>query len=57
MKLFAMTDVGCKRSSNQDAFCQAHLPSDGEFMVLCDGMGGHRGGNVASAIAVRAFRG
>lgn len=50
-----MTDVGRKRASNQDAFCQACLPSGVQFMVLCDGMGGHRGGNVASEIAVRAF--
>lgn len=55
MKAFLMTDVGCKRASNQDAFCHARLSSDTEFMVLCDGMGGHRGGNVASEIAVRAF--
>ncbi len=50
-----MTDVGRKRASNQDAYCQARLGSDVQFMVLCDGMGGHRGGNVASEIAVRAF--
>ncbi len=55
MKAFLMTDVGCKRASNQDAFCHSRLNSDTEFMVLCDGMGGHRGGNVASEIAVRAF--
>ena len=55
MKSYVMTDVGQKRVSNQDAFCQASLSSDVQFMVLCDGMGGHRGGNVASEIAVRAF--
>lgn len=55
MKAYLMTDVGAKRASNQDAFCHARLNSDTEFMVLCDGMGGHRGGNVASEIAVRAF--
>lgn len=55
MKSFVMTDVGRKRSSNQDAFCKARLLSGAEFLVLCDGMGGHRGGNVASEIAVRAF--
>ncbi len=50
-----MTDVGRKRTSNQDAFCQGRLEADVQFMVLCDGMGGHRGGNVASEIAVRTF--
>ncbi len=55
MKFYAMTDVGLKRSSNQDAFCHGQLDSGTQFMVLCDGMGGHRGGNVASELAVRAF--
>lgn len=55
MKFFAMTDVGRKRRSNQDAFCKARLSPGLEFLVLCDGMGGHRGGNLASEIAVRAF--
>lgn len=50
-----MTDVGRKRASNQDAFCQGTLESGVQFMVLCDGMGGHRGGNVASELAVRTF--
>lgn len=55
VKSYVMTDVGRKRTSNQDAFCQARLESGVQFMVLCDGMGGHRGGNVASEIAVRTF--
>ncbi|MBO5222285.1 MAG: Stp1/IreP family PP2C-type Ser/Thr phosphatase [Clostridia bacterium] len=56
MKFYVMTDVGRKRASNQDAFCCARLDNGVEFVVLCDGMGGHRGGNVASEIAVRGFR-
>lgn len=55
MKMYAMTDVGCKRSSNQDAFCCSAARNQAEFLVLCDGMGGHRGGNLAAEIAVRAF--
>lgn len=54
MKSYLKTDVGLKRASNQDAFCQATL-SDVQFAVVCDGMGGHQGGNVASELAVRAF--
>lgn len=50
-----MTDVGRRRASNQDSFCCARLANGAEFMVLCDGMGGHRGGNIASELAVRSF--
>ena len=53
MKFQAMTDVGRKRATNQDAFCCARLANGVEFMVICDGMGGHRGGNLASELAVR----
>ncbi len=55
MKSYIMTDVGLKRSSNQDAFCKGVTSSGIEFAVLCDGMGGHRGGNVAAEVAVRSF--
>jgi protein phosphatase len=43
------TDVGRKRSQNQDN--GAALPEIGLFLVS-DGMGGHRGGETASSIAV-----
>jgi protein phosphatase len=43
------TDVGRKRSQNQDSF--AFQPELGLF-VVADGMGGHKGGEIASAIAV-----
>ncbi len=55
MKSYVVTDVGHRRVTNQDAFCRTVLPNGVEFLVLCDGMGGHRGGNVASELAVRSF--
>lgn len=48
-----MTDVGCTREHNEDDF----YLSDGEdaLCVVADGMGGHRSGEVASAMAIRAI--
>jgi protein phosphatase len=43
------TDVGRRRSQNQDSF--AFHPELGLF-VVADGMGGHKGGEIASAITV-----
>lgn len=45
------TDTGLRRDSNQDSFLVN--PELGLF-VVADGMGGHSGGEVASALAVQA---
>lgn len=54
MKYGGKTDVGIKRKCNQDSF--AVFSKDNYFgAVVCDGMGGAKGGNIASGIAVKTF--
>ena len=48
----ALTDVGRKRDHNEDNFLVDKKLS---LFVVCDGMGGHAAGEVASAIAVRTI--
>ena len=56
MKFFGMTNVGMKRTVNQDSFLIKEYDS-GLLAVVCDGMGGASGGEEASATAVTAFSG
>jgi serine/threonine protein phosphatase PrpC len=44
-----MTDVGVKRTNNEDNYL---INDELNLFVLCDGMGGHAGGEFASAIGV-----
>ena len=52
MQLYGKSDVGLVRKSNQDRFAYGELPGESAWLVVCDGMGGANGGNVASKIAV-----
>lgn len=52
------TDVGIKKSTNQDSvYVEVANTDNGEVLlaVICDGMGGLKKGEVASAMLIRAF--
>lgn len=55
MQIYSRTDIGKKRSSNQDAFFAGELENGVVFAIVCDGMGGANGGNVASETAVKVI--
>lgn len=54
MNVWGLTDRGTVRDQNQDAFFKW---TDGKVgaILVCDGMGGARAGNVASTLAVDVF--
>ena len=47
-----LTDVGREREVNEDAM---YVDPNLDFFLVCDGMGGHTGGQLASQMAVRAI--
>lgn len=55
MDVWSITHRGAVREQNQDA-CRYHLMGNGDILALvCDGMGGARGGDIASNMAVDSF--
>lgn len=57
MQSWGVTHAGCVRPQNQDAYQIESLDEDTVLCVVCDGMGGARSGNVASALAADALVG
>ncbi|MBO4694162.1 MAG: Stp1/IreP family PP2C-type Ser/Thr phosphatase [Clostridia bacterium] len=57
MQLFSKVDIGKVRLSNQDAADAFMIAEDVAFAVVCDGMGGANGGDIASSTAVKAISG
>lgn len=54
LNVYGITDQGLVRRENQDHY-EFWDREDSIFAVVCDGMGGAKGGNVASHLAVEAY--
>ncbi|MCQ2431463.1 MAG: Stp1/IreP family PP2C-type Ser/Thr phosphatase [Clostridia bacterium] len=56
MNLYGKTDIGRRRKNNQDSFVIRRFDEcDALLGLVCDGMGGASGGNIASALACEVF--
>lgn len=55
MQSWGLTDPGCVRTQNQDAYQIEALDRNTLLCIICDGMGGAKSGNVASTLAVDVF--
>lgn len=52
VQLWAQSDIGKQRSINEDCH---YVDPDHEFVIVLDGMGGHRAGEVASRLAMETI--
>lgn len=55
MQAWGLTDQGCVRKQNQDAYQIEKLDRNSMLCIVCDGMGGAKSGNIASTLAVDVF--
>ncbi len=53
MRILAKSDIGKAREMNQDSYYVSDLEKDNlKLYILADGMGGYKGGEIASSLAV-----
>lgn len=55
MQYWGLTDPGCVRPQNQDAYHMEQLDRNTLLCLVCDGMGGAKSGNIASNLALDVF--
>lgn len=55
MQSWGLTDPGCVRKQNQDSYKIEQLDRGNLLCIVCDGMGGAKSGNIASALAIDVF--
>ena len=49
---YGKSDVGMVREMNQDYYYIANDENEAKLYILADGMGGYKGGEIASKLAV-----
>lgn len=52
LRILAKSDIGKTRDMNQDSFYAAKEDDEIKLFLLADGMGGYKGGEIASSVAV-----
>ena len=52
LRILAKSDIGKARDMNQDSFYAASEEDEIKLCILADGMGGYKGGEIASSVAV-----
>lgn len=53
---YAKSDVGKVREMNQDAYYISDSSSEVKLYLLADGMGGYKGGEIASNLAIKCTK-
>ncbi|MCR5146298.1 MAG: Stp1/IreP family PP2C-type Ser/Thr phosphatase [Clostridia bacterium] len=56
MRAFGKTDIGKLRDMNQDSFYISSPEDKVQLFIVADGMGGYKGGEIASKLAVETSR-
>ena len=56
MRVLAKSDIGRAREMNQDSFYVSDVNGPVKLYILADGMGGYKGGEIASSLAVTSAK-
>ncbi len=56
MKVFAKSDIGKARETNQDSYYVSQPSENVGLYIVADGMGGYNGGDIASRLAITSAK-